>query len=106
MKTEKLVRDNNIDHYPKDKFRIASEGEDLRELLLDKFEEEFAEVEDAKYKDPYEYADLIEVIFALAKAHGVQEEEIIHAGIEKRERKGAFNRKLVWIFPEQQPAGA
>lgn len=104
MINEKLVRDNNIDHYPQDKFRIASDQADLQSLLLKKIEEELQEIVEADYKDPYEYADLIEVLFALAKNNGVKEEEIVDAGIKKRETKGAFYRKLVWIRSEAPAA--
>jgi len=70
-------------------------GEDyLRELKL-KLQEEVQEYLDVQNVE--ELTDILEVVFALAKTHGLSEAELLHLQKQKREEKGAFDQKLFLV---------
>lgn len=68
------------------------EGRELVERLLEKLLEEHVELLEAKSLD--EIADMIEVLFALAKHLGHSEEAVLTRRKAKREICGAFDRGL------------
>ncbi len=92
----KLVRDRIPeiieDAGKKYSIHIAQKEEHL-DLLEAKLEEEFAEYKEDKNIE--ELADLMEVIFGMAKALGYTEEELIKKRDEKREERGGFEKGIV-----------
>ena len=58
-----------------------------------KLDEELAEYH--KDQDVEELADLLEVIFAAAQARGCSLEELERIRLEKAEKRGAFQKKLL-----------
>ena len=48
-----------------------------------------------------ELADILEVIYALANAHGVSKEEFMAVYQEKHDRRGGFEEKLLLIQSER-----
>lgn len=77
--------------------RIASKEERL-ELLEKKLHEEvaeFIEAKNTKDKNLEELADVMEVLFGLAKSLGYSEEELIKRRDEKKEERGGFNEGIV-----------
>ena len=92
----KLVRDKIPQIIEADgkkcEIRIAGKEEHLQ-LLESKLLEEAAEFNEAKNLD--ELADLMEVVFGLAKALGYTEEELLKKWKAKREQRGGFKQGIV-----------
>lgn len=64
----KLIRDNYIDIInEKEKLFFETEQREIKKLLSNKIIEEYQEILDSDKKDIYEYADLIEVLYATIK---------------------------------------
>ena len=95
IKYDKLVRDEIpkiIESSGKTcKTRVLSDEEYI--IMLDKkLDEELLEYR--KDKTAEELADLIEVIYALAKAQGVTVEQLESIRAKKCSERGAFDRKI------------
>lgn len=92
----KLVRDKIPQIIEEDgkkcELRIAGK-EELVELLESKLMEEANEFKEAKNLE--ELADLMEVIFGLAKALGYSESELCMKRQEKKEERGGFEEGIV-----------
>lgn len=67
--------------------------EDYLKMVDTKLDEELAEYH--KDQDVEELADLLEVIFAAAQARGCSLEELERIRLEKAEKRGAFQKKLL-----------
>jgi predicted house-cleaning noncanonical NTP pyrophosphatase (MazG superfamily) len=50
--------------------------------------------------DVAELADLIEVVFAASALHGVGQTELLAIALDKRQQRGAFAKRLVWLGNE------
>ncbi len=91
----KLIRDNNVKIMQDKGCRVTYEilddkryGEELDKKLKEEVEE---------YLDDYsieEMADVMEVIYAILKYRGVSMEEVEKIRKQKRDRKGAFEKKI------------
>jgi len=94
----KLVRDKIPQIIEADgkkcEIRIAGK-EELFQLLEAKLLEEAAEFNEAKNLE--ELADLMEVIFGLAKALGYSEEEIMKIRESKKEVRGGFEKAIILL---------
>jgi len=92
----KLVRDKIPEIIEADgkkcETRIAAK-EELIELLEAKLKEEAAEFNEARNLE--ELADLMEVIFGLAKALGYSEDELLKKRETKKEQRGGFKEGIV-----------
>lgn len=92
MSFNKLVRDKIIDIIKSKgenpKYHILGEDEYIAELHRKLFEEagEFAE-EDS----PEELADLLEVVYTIAKVKNIDLEEVEKIRLTKREKRGGFD---------------
>lgn len=92
----KLVRDHIPDI-------IQSNGATCEIMYLDrqayiqaldtKLMEEFGEFRE--HRDVEELADMLEVLFAMAKAHGYSWIDVASAHREKREKRGGFDRAIL-----------
>jgi predicted house-cleaning noncanonical NTP pyrophosphatase (MazG superfamily) len=95
MSYNKLVRDKITNIIKKNgetpKCRILSDEEYLEELHKKLFEEanEFVEAD-----DPEELADLLEVVYAIAKHKNINMEEVEQIRLNKREKRGGFDKKI------------
>ena len=95
MSYGKLVRDRIIDiitaNGEKPIYHTLSDEEYLNELHKKLFEEakEFVE-EDS----PEELADLLEVIYAIAKHKNINMEDVEKERVKKREKRGGFEDKI------------
>lgn len=67
--------------------------EEVLELLHIKLDEEVTEFH--KDNNLEELADIMEVLFALAKKLGYSEEELLNKRLEKREARGGFDENIV-----------
>ena len=92
----KLVRDHIPDI-------IRSNGASCETMSLDhqayvqaldtKLMEEFGEF--LEHRNVEELADMLEVLFAMAKAHGYSWMDVASAHREKREKRGGFDRAIL-----------
>ena len=95
MSYGKLVRDKIIDIISANGenpiYHTLSDKEYLDELHKKLFEEanEFAEND-----DPEELADLLEVIYAIAKHKNINMEQVEEERVKKREKRGGFEDKI------------
>ena len=90
----KLVRDHCGAAYNGECEAASTDGEYQMALLL-KLHEEAQEIADAP-DDPEEYADLLEVMLALANLNDVSGEAILEALVGKRRAVGGFEDGLIW----------
>lgn len=74
--------------------RILSDEEYI-DMLDKKLNEECAEYQDDKNIE--ELADMLEVIYAIAKAKGTSIEELEKVRLEKAEKRGGFDEKILLI---------
>lgn len=91
----KLIRDNNVKLMEDKGCKVSCETLDDKrygEELDKKLKEEVNE-----YLSDYnieEMADVMEVIYAILDFRGITMEEVENVRIKKRERKGAFKKKI------------
>ena len=67
--------------------------EEYLQMLDKKLDEEFAEYH--KDQNIEELADLLEVLYAMAKAKGYSIEELDHVRVEKQKARGGFDKKIL-----------
>ena len=95
MSYGKLVRDRIVDiirvNGENPKYHTLSDEEYLVELHKKLFEEanEFIEND-----DPEELADLMEVLYAIAKHKNINMQEVENIRIKKRQKRGGFEDKI------------
>ncbi len=80
--------------------------EDYGRYVRAKLEEELEEY--LSSGDVTEVADLVEVCFAAAALHGVGPDELLAIARDKRQQRGGFDDRLVWmgnLGAHQPPAG-
>ena len=98
---DKLVRDKIPEIIRKEKVEFDSvelggSGPLYAHLLEEKLQEEVGEFlsykSEGKVPDVHELADILEVVFALAQAHGFTEDDLVCARESKCIRKGGFDK--------------
>lgn len=96
IKYHKLIRDRIPEIIEKDGKRCVYSvlsREDYLSLLDLKLNEELAEYQESKSME--ELADLLEVIRAVAAARGSSIEEVEQIRIQKAEKRGGFEKRLL-----------
>lgn len=96
IKYNKLIRDRIpeiIEASGKTCLTEVLSNEEYLKMIDAKLDEELAEYH--KDKNLEELADLLEVIYAAAKARGYTLEELEKVRAEKAEKRGAFEKKLL-----------
>ena len=79
-------------------FRIMEDEEYSKELNRKLLEECHEFIEE---NDPEELADVMEVVEAIAKLKSIQWDEVRKIQEEKRNKKGAFNKKIYLEYVEE-----
>lgn len=74
--------------------------EEYLELLDRKLDEELAEYRQDKNIE--ELADLLEVLYAAAKARGYSMEELDRVRVEKKKARGGFDKKILLKWVEEK----
>ncbi len=92
---EKLIRDK-ISGLDYSKTRTADKNE-MDTFLRMKLQEEIKELEESNYKDLYEYADVLEVLYELARKAKFTPKDIEIARIVKLKERGGFSDKILKI---------
>ncbi len=90
---EKLIRDN-IPGMPDDAWREASKKESY-EFMKGKLHEEIDELTETDYKDLCEFADVLEVIYSLARKAKFTPKDLEIARIVKLKERGGFSNKIL-----------
>ena len=95
MSFDKLVRDNIPNIIEQSgriaKFRVMND-EEYKTELIKKLQEEVDEFKESENIE--ELADILEVIYALAKAKGSSVKEVENIRIHKAEERGSFDKKI------------
>ena len=94
----KLVRDRipEIIASTGDKYKIRTLSDaEYIEMLDAKLDEELKEYHEDKNIE--ELADILEVLYAVAKARGYSKEELEETRLKKREKRGGFDNKILLI---------
>ena len=92
----KIIRDKLVDIIPEDEFSYVTQDYGT-ELLKAKLFEEITELMEATWEDLEEYADIIEVLMALAERHGVSWEKVEIARKIKQKQRGSFKDNVVYV---------
>ena len=71
----------------------VGDDDEYREMLIDKLDEEVAEFKAERNLE--ELADIMEVLFALAKDMGYEESDLIEENARKRGERGSFEDRIV-----------
>ena len=96
IKYDKLIRDKIpeiIEQSGKKSIVEVMDNDTYIEYLEQKLNEELAEYQQDKSIE--ELADLLEVIYAVVAARGYSVEELERIRLEKAEKRGAFEKKLL-----------
>lgn len=101
MKHEKLVRDK-IGKIIEASGRVAKtrilDDDEYKTELEKKLSEEVSEYQNDK--TPEELCDILEVVFALAKTHGIGRDELEKMRKSKADERGAFDERLYLVESE------
>jgi predicted house-cleaning noncanonical NTP pyrophosphatase (MazG superfamily) len=92
---EKLIRDN-IQGVDYTKTRTARK-EEIDTFLRMKLQEEIKELEESNFKDLNEYADILEVLYELARRAKFRPKDIEIARIIKLKERGGFTNKILTV---------
>lgn len=91
----KLIRDKYDSIIEGERLTKAQNPSETFILLREKISEELTELADTAFNDIYEYADVIEVLYAMADFQGISKDEIEIARLKKLDEKGGFRKCLV-----------
>src|SRR3546814_4049642 len=76
LATEKLVRDKLVHRIPNSECRVVSDAECLDVLLREKPAEELGERRASAFRDVAEFADVVEVLYAISRRAGLSPVDI------------------------------
>lgn len=93
--TIKLVRDRYDEFIPVEALSVADQRA-IVDLLDDKLTEEIQELRESKFRDPVEFADVIEVLAELACRNGVGWDVIEMTRQEKLRDRGGFKKGVLY----------
>lgn len=93
---EKLVRDLLDRRIPPDEIRLETDPDRLASALQAKLGEETDELARSGYRDLEEFADVLEVLLALAGRAGFSAADVEARRLAKRAEKGGFERGLMY----------
>ena len=90
----KLIRDGYKEIIDPEKIYKVDDQEAL-EFAIEKIEEELIELKASKFEDIYEFADLIEVLYTVARLKGFNQKDVAKAIYTKNQDKGSFYENLI-----------
>lgn len=90
----KLIRDGYQEIIPEERWFKVSDGQAL-EYAIEKIEEELFELKASKFEDIYEFADLIEVLYTVARLKGFSQKDVAKAIYSKNTDKGSFYENVI-----------
>lgn len=97
----KLVRDLIPERIRRDgaePITYIADATEYRQRLIAKLQEEVAEVVDADNATmPAELADVLEVLYALARDLGLSPNQLEELRAHKAQERGGFTERIVWL---------
>jgi predicted house-cleaning noncanonical NTP pyrophosphatase (MazG superfamily) len=98
MEYNKAIRDKIPEIIQKDGFSCNIKNLSDKEFLVEIEKKLSEEVEEYQSdKNPEELADILEVIYRIAKLRGVSKEELENIRIDKNDKRGSFDKNLFLI---------
>lgn len=91
----KLIRDKYVNIIPPEELLIGCSGGIYDMYLEKKLSEELDELKAADFSDAEEFADVIEVLYALAERNGISKKRIEIIREDKLERLGGFEHGII-----------
>jgi len=91
----KLIRDKYDSIIESERLTKTQNPTETFILLREKINEELGELAETAFNDVNEYADVIEVLYAMADLQGLSKDEIEIARLKKLDEKGGFKKCLV-----------
>ena len=91
----KIIRDKYIDIIPKEQLSIVGSDIERNGLIIERLDEELLELKESKFKDQYEYADVLEVLYTLGEINGISREQMEEVRLKKKEKLGGFSNGLI-----------
>ena len=88
---KKLIRNKIVERLELSEWEVITDHAQLNHLYALKVQEELNEIISARFQDGLEFADLIEVAYAFAKANGFTAAEIDSLRSQKEFSRGAFS---------------
>jgi len=95
MVTRKIIRDDLDQVIDENRLGIVKDKQEHMDLLIAKIDEELLELKETNYSDATEFADVIEVIVAIAKLNDIAEQTIDMERLHKECSNGIFDKGLV-----------
>jgi len=90
----KLIRDGYAEIIDSEKLEKVDD-EIALDYAIEKIEEELIELKASKFEDIYEFADLIEVLYTVARLKGFDQKDVAKAIYTKNQDKGSFYENLI-----------
>lgn len=97
----KLIRDKYEETIPPEKLMKCRSEKQFVMLLYSKLFEEIRELAGSDFKDPNEYADILEILRTLAKVHNVDWKDVRIAKDLKKAKRGGFDKQLIFLGDEE-----
>lgn len=91
----KMIRDKYDEIIDQSRLEISKNSSETFILLKAKINEELGELAETAFNDIDEYADVIEVLYAMADLQGIYRDEIETARLKKLEKRGGFKKCLI-----------
>jgi len=91
----KLIRDKYDTIIESERLETSKNPSETFILLREKITEELNELAETAFNDVDEYADVIEVLYAMANFQGLSKDEIEIARLKKLDEKGGFKKCLI-----------
>lgn len=91
----KLIRDKYVNKIPAEQLMLGVRGTYLEMYLERKLDEELLELHHSDYMDVEEFADVIEVLLAIAATRGITKEQIEEVRLDKLDRLGGFENGII-----------
>lgn len=96
MAKYKIIRDNLINVIDPDLIERCDDRNEIVDFLKEKLYEEIEELIDCDFRDPDEFGDILEVLYALADFSFISKESIELARLEKKQKRGAFTKGILY----------
>ena len=100
MATEKLIRDKLEERVLAGNVRKETDSHRLLALLNARLDQDLAELRAAAQPNAADFADICELLLALAAHLGISPDQIEAARLARREERGGFDSGLVWTPPD------
>jgi predicted house-cleaning noncanonical NTP pyrophosphatase (MazG superfamily) len=105
-KPKKLIRGRITEKLQPNEFETIEDQNELNRLYALKIKEELAEIQASEHKDIMEFVDLIQVVFAFAKANGISDYDLQKYAALKTESKGNFSNIALNNLNPENPSNA